>query len=260
MAKVSCPECGVPLNLPPGLAAGKKIKCPKCSTVFAVPGAPPVQAAVRPSAAPPPPPPQVEEEYEEEVPRARRRPVEDEEYVEERPARRRRAEDDYEDEYEDEAPRRRRGRREQSGLVTAVAVVNFVLASLWVIGIIAAIIFGGAILSMFSSIAKSNPPANQVQAQQAQQAVNAAATIGGIAIAVASTCFGIFAACFAVAGYGVLKRRQWGRIMTLVLGGLTAILALLSLLSLSPTVVVYAGYTAFVYIVLLNRRYGAEFA
>ncbi len=57
-AIVSC-DCGAKLKLPPGIAAGKKIKCPKCSGIIVVPeesGEPlPAAPAYRPSMAAPSP-------------------------------------------------------------------------------------------------------------------------------------------------------------------------------------------------------------
>jgi len=37
-AKLTCPECGVSLRLPPDLPPGKRIRCPKCQTAFTTPG------------------------------------------------------------------------------------------------------------------------------------------------------------------------------------------------------------------------------
>jgi hypothetical protein len=36
-SRVSCPECGATLKLPPGIGSGKRIKCPKCREIFEVP-------------------------------------------------------------------------------------------------------------------------------------------------------------------------------------------------------------------------------
>ncbi len=74
---VTCPNCHVTLKPKTPVAAGTRIKCPKCQTVFAVPGdaaapavarpAPPKPAAPRPAAPKPAPPPQEEERIEEEA-------------------------------------------------------------------------------------------------------------------------------------------------------------------------------------------------
>ncbi len=63
-----------------------------------------------------------------------------------------------------------------------------------------------------------------------------------------------------VAGWGVIKRRPWGRILTLVLGGLAVLAALGSLSPLNPlSLFIYAGYAAMVFAVLLEPRYAVEF-
>lgn len=45
---ITCPQCAMQLRVPDTMAPGTSVKCPKCSSTFAVPAA---------SAAPPPPPP-----------------------------------------------------------------------------------------------------------------------------------------------------------------------------------------------------------
>jgi hypothetical protein len=45
----SCPDCGAVLKLANPVPAGKKIKCPKCNTVFPAPAGDPPPSAVRPS-------------------------------------------------------------------------------------------------------------------------------------------------------------------------------------------------------------------
>lgn len=74
-ATVTCPNCNVTLKPKTPVPAGTRIKCPKCQTVFAVPGdgAAPAAAAPKPGptsgvarpAAPKPTPPEEEEEIAE---------------------------------------------------------------------------------------------------------------------------------------------------------------------------------------------------
>jgi phage FluMu protein Com len=74
-ATVTCPNCNVTLKPKTPAPAGTRIKCPKCQTVFAVPGdeATPAAAAPKPGptsgvarpAAPKPAPPEEEEEVAE---------------------------------------------------------------------------------------------------------------------------------------------------------------------------------------------------
>ena len=37
MASIKCTNCGVTLKIPPGVAPGKRIKCPKCATMLTAP-------------------------------------------------------------------------------------------------------------------------------------------------------------------------------------------------------------------------------
>jgi hypothetical protein len=48
----TCPECGTALRPKTPIPAGKKVKCPKCSAIFAAQAAQPVRAAAKPAAAP----------------------------------------------------------------------------------------------------------------------------------------------------------------------------------------------------------------
>jgi predicted Zn finger-like uncharacterized protein len=94
--QIVCPKCQRQLRVP-DTAAGKKVKCPGCGTMFqAIEEVEEIQAA--PPRRAPKPPPAAEEA---ERPRARRRPDDDDAIEEDRP-RRRRVQDD-----EDDRPRRR---------------------------------------------------------------------------------------------------------------------------------------------------------
>jgi hypothetical protein len=268
MAKVNCPECGVPLNLPAGLPAGKKIKCPKCSAVFAVPEGQQIQAASRPAAPPPPP---VDEEYEEEVPRARKRPRVEEEYEEEeRPARRRAEEDDYgEEAYDDEGTSRRRRKRHRaaspSAAVLVVALYSFAVGGIALLIGILILALGGTLIGMASSAA-SNVNTQGMTPQEAAQVRQAAKGFGTAAtglLAVIAGCWGIMAIPYIITGVGVLKRRQWGRIMAFIMGGFAAIGGLINLLGMNIVSILLAlvliGYCVASYVILFNHKFAAEF-
>jgi hypothetical protein len=63
-----------------------------------------------------------------------------------------------------------------------------------------------------------------------------------------------------VAAVGLQKRRPWGRILTLVLGGLAAGVALLSARQIDLIGIGLNGiYSAEVFVILLSRRRAAEF-
>lgn len=63
-----------------------------------------------------------------------------------------------------------------------------------------------------------------------------------------------------LAGYGVQRRRPWGRILTIVMAGLCCILALLHLINLSPFALLYGGYAIYAMVILLQAHYAEEFA
>jgi hypothetical protein len=168
--------------------------------------------------------------------------------------------DDYpEDDY---------GRPERSGAVTGVAVISFVLGGL-------VILFG--LCGLLGAL---------VQAGEGMHGPGGGfAGLGNLGFAVAFVIllfillWGIGAI---VAGVGVINRRQWGRVLALVLGGIAAVAGLLSLFAavmvmatpaLGPfddirvmifmiyllLAMVFLGYCIWTYVVLLNSRYSAEF-
>jgi hypothetical protein len=76
----------------------------------------------------------------------------------------------------------------------------------------------------------------------------------------------VIAVLYFWAGYGVIKRRPWGRILCIGMGVYTAILALLDLACVVqgfrmcfPGFVICAGYSAGVFAVLFNPRFAEEF-
>jgi hypothetical protein len=156
----------------------------------------------------------------------------------------------------------------KSGAVTAVGVINLVLGGLTVIcGLIfmfaAAWIFGAGktVEGEFQkAIVKAGGQPVEVEA-----AGGLAGLLAGAAVVI-GVIFVLIAVLQILAGVGVLNRRQWGRIITLVLGAIAGIFALLSLLSIGANplnallgVLIYGGYCVFVYIVLLNAQNAAEF-
>jgi hypothetical protein len=143
----------------------------------------------------------------------------------------------------------------RSGLVTAVGVVNFVMAGLQLMcGLL--MLFMGGLMGYFAS-------------QMEQEVGSEAELVVGIATAVA-VIYGIVSlvacALLVISGVGVLKRANWARVLTLILGGLCGLLAILSLVSIFTGqcggvvgLLLHGGYCTFVYIVLLNRKCANEF-
>jgi hypothetical protein len=168
--------------------------------------------------------------------------------------RRRRPEDEYE-EYEDDydRPPRLRRRPGPSGLVTAVGVINCILGGLSLIFGVIVVVAGATMLDMLTGAGR------QVGAgREAGQVADM-----GRAVLVGMT-IGLFVggALYILGGIGVLMRQQYGRIITLILGALSGLSALCSVTGLPQTIVsilISGGYCVFVYIVLLNSEYAAEF-
>ncbi len=66
-----------------------------------------------------------------------------------------------------------------------------------------------------------------------------------------------------LAGYGLIKRCQWGRILSLVLAGLSGLLATMLIKSSDPKllshILFFGFYSVFNFVILLNPRFAAEF-
>lgn len=135
------------------------------------------------------------------------------------------------------------------GLITAVAVINYVFGGLSLsCGICFGVLGGGALAMVFAGGgAQMDDPAKMGF---------------GIAsaILIAMTAVQILVGLLIVlAGYGVQNYRQWGRILTIVLAAISGILGLLWLLQLSPIGLLQVGYAIFALVVMLNPQYTKEF-
>lgn len=251
--RLTCPHCQTSLKLPGSIPAGRKLKCPKCTGIFAIPEPELENVARRGSEA------GGEGDYEDEV--------------RERVPRRRRVDDDYDeaedrderdDDVDDDYPRPRRRRRwrsrsgARSGAVTTVAVINFILGGLAsACGVLAAI--GGAVLGLGGAAAAANQPGMDPQGAKVAGGMLAA---GGVVLTVIALIVVLWGVLAIVAGVGVIKRQQWGRILTLILAGLAAVIAVLSLLNGVRGIVglaLYGGYATTCFVTLLNRDNAAEF-
>jgi hypothetical protein len=127
-----CPGCKSVLKSAGPVEAGKKIKCPKCTTVFQYAATPTARATVQ------------DREPGEETRVRRRR---DDDYDDEPPRKRRsryEEEDEGRDDYEEDRPRRRRRRKQSAspslalwlvlGGVGLVVLVGGGLALVWLLG------------------------------------------------------------------------------------------------------------------------------
>lgn len=133
-----------------------------------------------------------------------------------RPRRRRDRDDDYEDDYVD----RRLRSTGHSGAVTAVGIINIIVGSLSaLLGL--CLFLGGAFVGGAANDFRGNPGAGL------------AGVLAGAILIVAFLIL-VIAVLEILAGVGVLNRKNWARILTLVLGGLSALGGLLSILPSSP--------------------------
>jgi hypothetical protein len=209
------------------------------------------------------------DEFEEGEPPRRRRPrdeFEDEE--DDRPRRRSRGEfDEDEDDYEERPRRRRRRRRrrdvaEPSGAVTALAVLNFVFGGFATLGGLVVMFAGSWFMGMFGAAA--NDPAFQ-QGPAGQKAVaqmQGFLTMGTAFFVFMGVVVIVVAVLYILAGVGLSQRRQWGRILAIILGVLNGLGAFCGLFSLPSSLLgliingIYAGLTLGV---LFQPQYAEEF-
>jgi hypothetical protein len=143
-----------------------------------------------------------------------------------------------------------------NGAITAVAVLNFVYAGLSLIcGLL--LFIGGALFASEGS---------RFEREFGGSGATSAG-VGALVILLALVALGHGGGSIA-GGVGVLNRRQWGRILSLVLAGVAILLALLSLIAtFQPNgaanilgVLLYLGYAVPVLILLLNPENARYFS
>ncbi len=145
--------------------------------------------------------------------------------------------DDWDDEDDD---RPRGGPR--VGIIV-VAVTNFVVAAVALVGAVVLAVNGSAALDLAMSRAS-------LQGLDADRVRSIAASIVGL-IALVLFLFGVAGI---VAGVGVLKRLAWGRSLALVLGSVAGVLGIVSLVIMLPHGVVPFGAHALVMMLVLNDK------
>lgn len=146
-----------------------------------------------------------------------------------------------------------------NGGVIAIAISSFVLAAMSLFCGAAYTFFGSAWASLFMSMRQAIPDS---QDKEVATVVGSFGVMMAI-IGVASMLFGIL---LVTSGIGLLNRQQWGRMFTLVMGGVAAVFALLHIYpifyGLWPSVVniaIWIGYAVLVFCVLLNDRVARQF-
>jgi hypothetical protein len=184
----------------------------------------------------------------------------------------------------------------RSGLVTAIAVTNFVLGGLslvcGLIGLLFASWFTGAGAALASATpvlvsqvpqAPEGMPKFEMPKIDNKQFEEAAKKAFGETRAAASGVLGFLGTLIMIlsllnilwggaaiaGGIGLLKRQNWGRLVTLVLAGVAGFVGILyivtifmgaPLMSVVLNVLLYLGYAGFVFFVLLKPEIRAEFA
>lgn len=167
--------------------------------------------------------------------------------------------------YEEDALAPRR--RPKSGAVTAVAVVNFVLGGLSSLCGLLFMVAGSFVVQMLGGlgqeIARQPPPdmpAAEVRALEA--AAQVAGGIGTMIVVIVAVIILFIGVTMILAGVGVVQRKSWGRILTLILGGIASIFAILALLQIRSAwlaLLIYSAYAVLVFAVLLNKENAREF-
>lgn len=281
--------------------AGKKVRCGKCGTILPIPAG---DAADQVKAAPKSPPPVSDDDFDDEAepvrrrkyaddddePQRRRRPPErDDEDVEDRPRRRSRPVDEdlddddrrgrrgrY-DEEEDDGPRRRRRAAPPSGVVTGIGLLNLLLAAVIIVAAIGLMIAGPTFIYRLAGMAENvmaqqpfqpNDPNAQLAIKQGKEAVREVAGIASFIFVLIGSCSIVLGGVpLILAGIGVLKRQQWGRVLTLILGGLSLLIAIGIVYKFWPFnwfgwtwTLVHVGYTVAGFVFLLMPRFAEEFA
>ncbi len=140
-----------------------------------------------------------------------------------------------------------------SGMVTAVGVVHFVMGGLQVACGLMAAVAAGFMEDMLRDVFE------RAAAQEPNADIDMIADFIGPFVVVVGIFTILFGSVAIVAGYGVVKRKTWGRVLSLVVGGVAMVFGLCSCAMMDPSGVINLGYGIFVYVVLLNRRYAAEF-
>jgi len=131
-----------------------------------------------------------------------------------------------------------------TGLIIAVAIINYVFGGLQVAcgGCLA--IFGATFTQMMGGIIEQ-------EQQLGPEEVAGLRVMTAIFIGM-GVVFALTGLPTVLAGYGVQCQKEWGRILTIVLAGISALMGILFLLGLNPIGLFFAGYSIFTLIVLLN--------
>jgi len=232
-----CTHCGKTLRVEDS-AAGRKAKCPACSTTVDVPEVDPhppdadnpwanLDTGPSGSKSHPPAQPGGYESYESPD-----------------------SENPFASPEATDADRRGYYKDSRSGAVTAVGVINIIVGSLGTLGGLC-VTFGGGML-----VAMVREGEFDGQFEEFDELPDwIAAFVVGIGVF-----FLLLGGTTIAAGIGVLQRKGWGRILTFVVGGIAGLMAVLSIVNLELCgMLLYGGYAVYVIVVLSQSQYAAEF-
>ena len=147
----------------------------------------------------------------------------------------------------------------RSWWVTAVAIVHLLLGSFIIV------IVTGALLE-FPLFKGPNHPINPNN-KEIEFVVHSLSNVFelflNVAVMVYLAIIVVLGVLVLLAGYGLIKRRQWGRILSLVLAVLSGLLVAMFIKSFDPRLLgqtlFYGLYSVFNFVILLNPRFAAEF-
>jgi len=144
--------------------------------------------------------------------------------------------------------------KKKAGIVTALGIVNYVFGGLKLLTAIAFFVGGAALAALITGAAAKggNNGLSRADAGALAGAVGAGIIFVGVLLLIS-------AGMSIAAGYGVMERKQWGRILTLVLGVLSGLTVLASVVTLNLGGLISLAYCIFVFVVLLNKDNAAEF-
>jgi hypothetical protein len=147
--------------------------------------------------------------------------------------------------------------RPRSGAVTAVGVVGLVL------GILEIILCGGSVVVVVRPDAKEELVKEFSGKGFTEEQLRGLIDIIVPVMMVVAALGILLAVLRIVGGIGVLRRKRWGRTLTIVMASISILIALLQLLGLNPISLLIAAleitYIIMAFVILLNAQNAAEF-
>lgn len=131
-----------------------------------------------------------------------------------------------------------------TGLILTVAIINYVFGGLQLGCGACLIIFGASFTQLMGGLVEQG---QQMTPEEAAGLGLMTAIFIGMGVV-----FSVTGLPTILAGYGVQCHKEWARILTIVLAGISALMGVLLLLGLNPVGLFFAGYSIFTLIVLLN--------